>query len=275
MKKVPVQISVIIATKNEEKNIGRLLASLTQQTFKDFEIIVVDNYSTDKTRQIAKQFTKMIYQIPPERSSQKNFGLKKARGQYVLFLDADMTCQQHLLTECLKTFEKKPKIAGIVIPEEAAGTGFLAKIKALEKKLYQDQALIEAPRFARTGQVAQIGGFDEDLVAGEDWDLGNRLINFGNFAKVTAKIYHHEQKSFFQDIRKKYYYALHIQKYAEKYPEIFKYQASFARFSSLLKKPKMVLEKPIDFIGLLFLKSAQYLAYLAAKIALFMPLKNE
>lgn len=260
-----MKVSVIVATYNEKDNIARLLSSLRGQTFQDFETIVVDNYSTDQTRQIASKFTAKVYKFGKERSAQRNYGLKKARGKYILFVDADMELEKSTLEECVNKMENDQKLAAIIINEVSVGQGFLAKIKALEKKLYQDQALIEAPRFAKKAQLVQIGGFDEDLVAGEDWDLANRMRNLGNFSKIGAKIYHHQQQSFWGDIRKKYYYALHIQKYAKKYPETFKYQAGFARFSILFKKPKMVLEKPIDFMGLLFLKSAQYLAYLAAK----------
>ena len=63
-------ISIIITTKNEEKNIKNILESLKQQTYKSVEIIVVDNNSTDKTKEIARQYTSLIYNKGPERSSQ-------------------------------------------------------------------------------------------------------------------------------------------------------------------------------------------------------------
>lgn len=266
MKKAKVLISVIIPTYNEEKNIGRLLSSLAQQTFKDFEIIVVDNYSTDKTRQIAQKFTNKVYELGPERSHQRNYGLKRARGKYILFVDADMELEKSTLEECVNKMENDQKLAGIIINEVSVGQGFLAKIKALEKKLYQDQPLIEAPRFFRTAKIKLIGGFDEDLVAGEEWDLGNRLGNLGNFAKVAAKIYHWESHSLIKDISKKYYYAKHIKKYAAKHQLAFRKQASILfRFSILFSKPKLILTSPAEFLGLLILKSAQYFAFLLAK----------
>ena len=85
-----MKISIIIATKNEENNISRLLRSLKEQTFRDFETIIVDNNSSDQTKKIASKFTSKIFIHGPERSTQRNYGLEKAIGKYILFLDADM-----------------------------------------------------------------------------------------------------------------------------------------------------------------------------------------
>src|SRR3990167_6053012 len=121
-----MKVSVIIATKNEEKNIKRLLESLKNQTLKDHEIIVVDNYSKDKTRQIASHFTKKVFSKGPERSTQKNFGLRKAKGEYILFVDADMKLEKNLLNNCYLTMKKNPRLAGVVINEVSTGSNFLA-----------------------------------------------------------------------------------------------------------------------------------------------------
>ena len=265
MKKAKVLISVIIPTYNEGKNIGRLLASLAQQTFKDFKIIVVDNYSTDKTRQIASKFTNQVYQIGPERSAQRNFGLKKARGQYVLFLDADMTLEPKVLAECLKAIQRN-QFSAVTIDEISKGASFFAKVKALEKQLIINQTYLEAPRFLRKKDLQKIGGFDETLISGEDWDLAQRIRKLDRIGKINAKIYHHETGSLLSSIKKKYYYAKYIQKYALKHPGVYKKQASILfRFSILFSKPKLILTSPVEFLGLLILKSAQYFAFLLAK----------
>lgn len=98
------QVSVIITTKNEEANIKNFLKSIRNQTYpKDkIEIIVVDNNSTDRTKEIVVRYTEnpngnsfafhgvKVYNYGPERSAQRNFGVKQAGGKYILYLDADM-----------------------------------------------------------------------------------------------------------------------------------------------------------------------------------------
>ncbi|MEK7062958.1 MAG: glycosyltransferase, partial [Patescibacteria group bacterium] len=61
-------ISVVITTKNEEEVIGNLLKSVEDQSYKNFEIILVDNNSTDRTTQIARTFDARVFDKGPERS---------------------------------------------------------------------------------------------------------------------------------------------------------------------------------------------------------------
>lgn len=253
-------VSVIIATKNEEQNLERCLRSIKKQNLQP-EIIVVDNFSKDRTVQIARKFTRHVYHVGNERSKQRNFGLKKAKGAYIFFVDADMELQKNVLKESFEKLHNNPKFSGVMIDEEAAGKDLLAKVKMLEKRLTWGEPLIEAPRFFRKKDLIKIGGYDEDLIAGEDWDLAQRTASLGPFIKIASKILHHENKSIWQDIQKKYYYAKHIQKYAQKYPKKFQKQAGIRRFFILFKNPKLIAQNPIEFSALLVLKSIQYFAY--------------
>lgn len=255
--------SVIITTKNEEKNLARLLKSVKSQTSKDIEIIVVDNYSKDSTVKIAKKYTQIVHIAGPERSAQRNFGLQIARGKYVLILDADMELGKNVISQCLDRINDS-KIAALIIEEESKGNNFLAKIKALEKKMYKN-TVIEAPRFFKTANLQKIGGWDESLVAGEDWDLTQRIKKTGSLERTETKIYHWETNSLFSDLKKKYYYAQVVQRYAQKHPYTFKKQSSpKERLQILFKKPSLILKNPLSFSGLLCLKSLQYLIYLLA-----------
>jgi glycosyltransferase involved in cell wall biosynthesis len=71
-------VSVIIPTKNSSKTLTRCLDSLKNQVYKNTEIIIVDNYSTDNTLEIAKLYTNNVYSFSPERSSQINYGVRKS-----------------------------------------------------------------------------------------------------------------------------------------------------------------------------------------------------
>ena len=115
MSKIVPSVSIIITTKNEEKHIENLLRSITSQTYKNIEIILVDNYSTDRTRKIAKN-TNKIYLKGPERSAQRNYGAQKAKGKYLLFLDADMILSPTIIEECIQ--EAEEKVYSIIHPRE-------------------------------------------------------------------------------------------------------------------------------------------------------------
>ena len=71
----PPLVSIIVTTKNEEKNIAYCLTSITEQTYSHLEVILVDNNSSDKTREIALEFTDKIFNKGPERSAQRNYGM--------------------------------------------------------------------------------------------------------------------------------------------------------------------------------------------------------
>lgn len=259
------KLSIIIPTKNEEQNIKRCLGSIKHQK-ENTEIIVVDNFSQDRTAEIAKKYTKYVFTKGDERSKQRNWGLSKTSGEFVLFIDADMELQPGVISQIVEKFTKNQDVVAIVIDEMSYGKNYLAKIKLLEKELTTGINLIEAARAFRKKSLVQIGGWDEQLIAGEDWDLTQRIKNLGKIDRISAKIIHHENQSIVADLKKKYYYAQNIQEYQKKYPDLFSRQAGFERISAYLKRPNIIFASPVTFIGLLILKSAQYLAYLIAKV---------
>ena len=93
-------ISVVILTKNEENNIAACLESLSWCE----EKIVVDDKSTDKTVEIAKKMGAKVYERAMEQdfSAQRNFGLEKAEGEWVLFIDADERVSSALWYEIME-----------------------------------------------------------------------------------------------------------------------------------------------------------------------------
>ena len=83
-------ISIIITTRNNSSVLPTLLESISRQTMKDYELIVVDNHSTDGTQGIAMRYEARLMDAGPERSAQRNAGAEKAEGKFLLFLDSDV-----------------------------------------------------------------------------------------------------------------------------------------------------------------------------------------
>ncbi|MDP3731551.1 MAG: glycosyltransferase [Candidatus Omnitrophota bacterium] len=131
------QVSVIITTKNEELSIKNCLESIKNQNFPEekVEIIVVDNNSSDKTKEISAKYTEKIYNFGPERSAQRNFGILRSNGKYFLYLDADMALSKNVLSECFRKCESEGYIA-LYIPEMIMGNGFWIKVRNFERSFY-------------------------------------------------------------------------------------------------------------------------------------------
>lgn len=214
------KISVIITTKNEEKNIGRCLKAIQKQTYKNFEIIVVDNNSTDDTQKIAAKYTGDVYNKGPERSTQRNFGAQKSRGKYLLFIDADMELSANVLAECMSVITSDVNPGGIIIPEIAIGKNYFEKVKAFERSIYNESGdqFTDAARFFPKEVFEKVGGYDESITGPEDWDLPDSVRKKGfKILRITSTINHYEYiPSLFALLRKKYYYAKRSHRYLKK-----------------------------------------------------------
>ncbi len=213
-------VSIIITTKNEQKSLGRLIESVKTQTHTNKEIILVDNYSTDKTLEIAKRFKILIYQYGPERSAQRNFGAKRAKGDYLFFLDADMELTPRVVEDCVDVVEDE-KVEGVVIPEQSKWTNFWGKVKAFERSFYNEKgdAITDAARFFSSRVFFKVGGYDETITGPEDWDLPDRVREAGfKIGRSSQIIYHHERNiSPLTLFKKKFYYGTGAHKYLVKH----------------------------------------------------------
>ncbi|MDZ4341976.1 MAG: glycosyltransferase family 2 protein, partial [Candidatus Binatia bacterium] len=99
-------VSVIVPTRNSAATLERCLQSIGQQTYKEIEIIVVDNNSSDKTTEIAKRFTSKVFIHGPERSAQVNYGVKQSSGEYVYKVDSDFILDKDVVTQCVQKINK-------------------------------------------------------------------------------------------------------------------------------------------------------------------------
>ena len=291
-------VSVIVTTRNEERNIGNCLQSIQLQTYKSIEIIVVDNNSTDTTQDIARSFTDVVVNKGPERSAQRNHGIcDLATGQYVMFIDADMILSPTLIAECLKVIQIDDAVA-LHIEEVILGRGVLAKIRRFERSFYSG-TVIDGARFFLRSIFIEIGGFDKSLPPGpEDWDLDKRLKKHGRislvenhgqeynwnlqsfvekrgvfFNKHFIGIYHNEnEQSLMQYLRKKSYYAPSMAVYVNKWGSLdsdIKRQLGIRyRFFGVFfnrKSVRKIVRNPEKIIGVLVLRLLVGMFYLFKK----------
>ncbi len=182
--------SIIIPTLNEEKYLPLLLESIKKQNFNDYEIIVADNNSTDKTVEIAKNYGCRISSggLPGKA---RNEGAKIARGDLFLFLDADVILPESTLFKFLKEFEeKKLDVAScLVTPKKKSFLSFIVYNVVYNLTiLLLEKIRPSAMNFMMIKKTIheKIGGFDEKIKFGEDVDYVVRASKFGKFAFLRS-----------------------------------------------------------------------------------------
>lgn len=210
-------VSVIITTKNEERHIENCLKSIKNQSYKNIEIILVDNNSDDKTKSISLKYTKNVFNKGPERSVQRNFGVEKAKGEFILYLDADMILTKEVIKECVEIVTYNPDIKGVYIPEKIVGGGFWIKVRAFERSFY-DATSIDCVRFITKKAFMRVEGFNETITGPEDWDLDKKIRKIGKVALSKNILYHNEGEfNILKYLNKKAYYAKSFDRYISKW----------------------------------------------------------
>ena len=204
-------VSIIIPTKNSAKTLARCLESIINQQYENIEIIIVDNFSTDDTLEIARKYTTAIHEFGPERSFQVNYGVKMASGKYVYRVDSDFVLEHNVIDEAVRYGRDPTSYSAIIIHNTSDPTvSFWAKVRKFERDMY-DSGLDElkiAVRFIRRDVFLSVGGFNTRMISGEDYDLHNRIIKEYNIGRITAKEMHlGEYKSLREVARINYFYG--------------------------------------------------------------------
>jgi glycosyltransferase involved in cell wall biosynthesis len=269
-------VSVIVTTRNNHETLDACLASVVGQSYSPIELIVADNNSTDDTKEIARRYTKQVYDKGPERSAQRNFAIQKSKGQYVVVVDSDMELGLDVVSSCVVAVQQDIMVGGVIIPEESFGDGFWARCKQLERSFYVGQDSIEAARFFRRDVFERVGGYSQEMTGGEDWDLSRRIAAVSHIGRATEFIRHNEGRLYFgRTTRKMYYYAGHAVEYFAKNPTssaLTDQSGPLARYKLFFSRPGMLLRNPVVGAGMLVLKTAEYasggLGYYRARRAL-------
>ncbi|MCP3989767.1 MAG: glycosyltransferase, partial [Actinomycetia bacterium] len=187
------QASFVVPTFNSARTIDACLASIVAQRDARVELIVVDNHSTDGTVELAQSWTPSVETFGPERCAQRNHGARVAAGDTIIFVDSDMVLEPNVAREALEVLDQDQALGSLVIPERAFGSGPWIGARRLEKDSYVGDASVEAARVFRRAAFDQVGGYDEALLAAEDWDLADRVVGTGwSTSRVTSVAWHDE-----------------------------------------------------------------------------------
>lgn len=190
-------LSVVIPCLNEEHFLPFLLKNLNAQTYTNFEVIVVDGNSEDKTAEIAKKFKSKyslrLYSTTTRNVGfQRNLGAKKAKGKVIVFFDADTQIPKNYLAKIAQTFETKhPHLLTTYIkvnsdkPIEkfyASLSNLVFEFGKISKSGYSFGSMQAVKRSA----FLDIGGYDTKTKFGEDGQLFEKLLKH-NYKYIILK----------------------------------------------------------------------------------------
>ena len=195
LKKMNEGVSVVICVRNEENYVKECLNSILRQSFFEFELIIIDDQSSDNTANIIGAFNdKRIKYFRNEKrlgiSGSRNKGLKNASGVYIFFTDGDCTISKNWVEEGLKYFQDNSCIAveGAIyyvsrdyeptfsdyVMENKSGGKFMTGSMAYKKNVLQ-----------------AVGGFDEELHYFEDRDIAFKIMRLGKICFSPKMIAYH------------------------------------------------------------------------------------
>ncbi|MGE5658360.1 MAG: glycosyltransferase [Actinomycetota bacterium] len=185
------RVSVIIPTYNNAHYIKQAIKSVVEQTYQDYEIIVIDDGSTDETRQILEPYFDVIrytYQQNQGLSAARNSGLSMARGELIALLDGDDFFLPHKLTEQVACFDTNPSV-GIVhsgwylVDESGERLTEVELWKGLPKLDLEAwllwRPLLPGAMMFRREWLQRVGGFNPQIKFAEDVEIALRLALMG------------------------------------------------------------------------------------------------
>lgn len=227
-------LSIIIPTLNEEKYLPKLLESIKVQDFNDYEIIVADNNSTDRTVKIVQNYN---YKITPGGlpARGRNEGAKIAQGEIFLFLDADVVLPEKSLAGFLIEFEKqKLSVATCYLKPGLVKKFFVFFYDIFYNFSIYWLKLIGKPTGMNFILVSReihekINGFDEEIKFGEDSHYLERASKFGKFgilkfAKVIVSMRRFEREGFLKTFSKYIYANIYMSFFGPIKKDIFEYK---------------------------------------------------
>lgn len=198
-------VSVVIPTYNCSAYLTEAVESVLAQTFRDFEVLVIDDGSTDETAAVMRRYGPPVRYIrQPNRgvAVARNHGIEQSRGRYVAFLDADDTWLPHKLERQLAALKRHPDhracySAFVVVTSDLQPLGVTRSQRqgsALQDLLLRGNVIgTPSTVLCERSLTLAAGGFDPRLSLGADWDMWIRLGAFTEFLYVDEPLVWYRQ----------------------------------------------------------------------------------
>lgn len=252
-------VSVIVPTKNSIKTLESCLRSIREQSYSNIELIVVDNFSTDGTQELAKKYADKVFEQGPERSAQVNYGVEESSGAYVYKVDSDFVLDSAVISQCIEEISKGFD-AIVVHNSPDVRVSWIAKIRKFEVDMYKYDITHSSARFVKKEVYQKIGGFNSKITAGEDYDFQNKLNRDGyKTGFIEAEALHLGEPTHFWRHMKKYYdYGKDFVNYLNENQKESKKQLGFFR-SVYFKNYNHFLKHPLKTIVFILYMVFKYL----------------
>lgn len=210
---MPPVVSVVIPSYNRAGCIGEAIDSVLAQTYPDYEIIVVDDGSTDETREVLARYgdrISYIYQENAGVSAARNRGIKEARGEWIAFLDSDDEWVPEKLKKQLQCLDRYPDACGVVCDSEIFADDAVKRLFELRRVASDgDPCQLESRPLIRVldaqfctptwvfrkSAISMAGGFDESISLYEDIDFSARVALEGSWCVVNEPLVRVMRKS--------------------------------------------------------------------------------
>jgi glycosyltransferase involved in cell wall biosynthesis len=261
------------------------LGSIRNQTYKNIEIVVVDDHSNDGTPKIAREYGVKVFSYGPGQNApfskvfgapvQQNYGASFCKGSYIYLVDSDMRLCPRVIDECIAKAQEGAD--AVIVPEVSTGESFWARCKMLEKTGYYGD-LLESPRFMKRNVWDGIDGLDAEVGGFYDWDLTDKIKAGGyRIARIDVPVIHYEgYLSLSRLVRKKYIYGKYLGEYINKSKSRVHFNGMTTvtrltpyRLFHYFKSNKTMLRKPSLILGLLCMKTfesaAMFLGFMVSK----------
>ncbi|QSB12903.1 glycosyltransferase [Natronosporangium hydrolyticum] len=211
-------VSVVVPNYNGEKTLAACLAAVAAQTYPALEVIVIDDASTDRSREIAAGFDCTLVNLPENSGPAvaRNRGIAASRGEILFFLDADVALAPDAVATAVRILQDRPELAGasgVYSTTPLFDDGPVERYQVLHAHYWRarNAGLVKAGYFSlgafRREVIAEVGGFDDHLPANfnEDTEYGYRIAQRHPMLLTTGIRGHHDDDDRLLPIMRKFY----------------------------------------------------------------------